>query len=138
MDVKEKLKLLRDYCNSRACNGCEYDKDKSWCDERSSSELTEDELNEIIKNLKLIPAVEVADIEVITPTEDIVNHPSHYTHGGMECIDEMVMVFGKEVVQHFCVCNVWKYRKRALFKNGEEDLKKSDWYLQKFKELIGQ
>lgn len=31
-------------------------------------------------------------------TDDTVNHPSHYTNGGMECIDEMILVFGKEAV----------------------------------------
>ena len=66
---------------------------------------------------------------------DNVNHPSHYTQGGMECIDEMIMIFGKDAVMDFCVCNAWKYRKRAMFKNGQEDMDKSDWYLQKYKEL---
>jgi len=45
------------------------------------------------------------------------------------------LVFGKEAVQNFCLCNAWKYRYRAADKNGEEDLKKSDWYLNKYKEL---
>lgn len=66
--------------------------------------------------------------------EEAVNHPSHYTNG-MECIDEMVAVFGEKVVACFCICNVWKYRKRAIFKNGEEDMKKADWYMKKFMEL---
>jgi hypothetical protein len=67
-----------------------------------------------------------------------VNHPKHYNReGGMECIDEMILVFGKEAVEHFCLCNAWKYRYRAADKNGEEDLKKSDWYLKKYKELNG-
>lgn len=67
-----------------------------------------------------------------------VNHPKHYNReGGMECIDEMILVFGKEAVKHFCLCNAWKYRYRAADKNGEEDLKKSDWYLSKYKELCG-
>ena len=67
-----------------------------------------------------------------------VNHPKHYNReGGMECIDEMILVFGKEAVKHFCLCNAWKYRYRAADKNGEEDLKKSDWYLNKYKELNG-
>ena len=71
----------------------------------------------------------------IKETKDMVNHPEHYTYGGMECIDEMLLVFGKEAVMYFCLCNAWKYRKRALYKNGEEDLAKSDWYLKKYKEL---
>lgn len=67
---------------------------------------------------------------------DIINHPSHYCRdGGMESIDEMVLVFGKEAVKNFCLCNVWKYRYRSSTKNGEEDLKKSDWYMRKYKEL---
>lgn len=78
----------------------------------------------------------IKQCEEINKEEDIINHPMHYTHGGMECIDEMILIFGKEAVKNFCICNAWKYRKRALFKNGEEDIKKSDWYLKKYKELI--
>lgn len=70
------------------------------------------------------------------PVSDPVNHPSHYCQdGGMECIDEMVEVFGVEAVRNFCLLNVWKYRKRAVFKNGEEDMKKADWYMNKWMEL---
>lgn len=66
---------------------------------------------------------------------DVVNHPSHYTNGGMECIDEMILIFGREATANFCLLNAWKYRKRALYKNGQEDMDKSDWYIAKFKEL---
>ena len=67
---------------------------------------------------------------------DNVNKPKHYNReGAMQCIDEMIMVFGKEAVKNFCLCNAWKYRYRAADKNGEEDIKKSDWYLAKYKEL---
>jgi hypothetical protein len=67
---------------------------------------------------------------------DMVNRPPHYNReGGMESIDEMILVFGKEAVKNFCLCNVWKYRYRAADKNGQEDLKKSDWYMRKYKEL---
>ena len=67
---------------------------------------------------------------------DAVNHPSHYCReGSMECIDEMILLFGNEEVKSFCKLNAWKYRKRALYKNGEEDMRKSDWYINKYKEL---
>ena len=73
------------------------------------------------------------------PTVDMVNHPSHYCReGGMESIDEMVLIFGKEAVKTFCLLNVWKYRYRAADKDGERDLKKSDWYIRKYKELMGE
>ena len=67
---------------------------------------------------------------------DNVNKPKHYNReNAMESIDEMVLVFGVEAVKNFCLCNVWKYRYRATEKNGEEDLKKSDWYMRKYREL---
>lgn len=63
-------------------------------------------------------------------------NPDHYKReAGMECIDEMVYVFGEQAVMDFCLLNVWKYRYRASAKNGQEDLKKSDWYMAKYKEL---
>ena len=72
----------------------------------------------------------------MTDVTDNVNHPKHYCReGAIESIDEMVLIFGKEVVKHFCLCDVWKYRYRASSKNGEEDLRKSDWYIKKYKEL---
>lgn len=55
----------------------------------------------------------------------------------VECIDEMIAIFGKTAVKHFCLLNVWKYRKRAVFKNGAEDMKKADWYMKKYVELGG-
>ena len=67
---------------------------------------------------------------------DVVNKPKHYNReGGFESIEEMEMVFGTEAVMNFCLCNVWKYRYRAADKNGEEDLRKSDWYMKKYCEL---
>ena len=65
-----------------------------------------------------------------------VNHPSHYNRkNGIECIEEMVLLFGVETVKNFCLCNIWKYRYRAADKNGEEDLEKSDFYMKKYREL---
>lgn len=59
---------------------------------------------------------------------DNVNHPKHY-QGKHECIDEMIAMFGVEAVKGFCKCNVYKYRYRADKKNGDEDLKKGEWYM---------
>ena len=67
---------------------------------------------------------------------EMVHHPNHYNReGAMECIDEMITLFGKEVVKHFCLCNIHKYRYRASAKNGDEDIKKSDFYVKLYKEL---
>lgn len=66
--------------------------------------------------------------------KDNVNHPDHY-QGKHECIDEMLALFGIEDVKAFCRCNVYKYRYRASRKNGQEDLDKADWYMEKLMEL---
>ena len=35
-----------------------------------------------------------------------VDHPSHYNReGAMECINEMLLIFGKENVKAFCLLN---------------------------------
>ena len=84
------------------------------------------------------PCLNCYDLSMYKKAEksEKVNHPSHYNReGAMECIDEMIAVFGIEVVKHFCICNAWKYRYRAADKNGLEDMQKSDWYLKKLKEL---
>lgn len=72
-----------------------------------------------------------------TEQPDMVNEPPHYNHGGMETIDEMILIFGKEAVAAHCLCTSWKYRARAPYKwNAEEDMRKSDWYINKYKELM--
>ena len=68
--------------------------------------------------------------------EDLVNKPSHYNRdNAMEAIDEMILVFGKHVVMDFCLCNVWKYRYRAMDKGNAQDIAKSDYYMKKYKQL---
>ena len=70
---------------------------------------------------------------------DMINHPKHYCReDAIECLDEMRLVFGDDIVAAFCLCNVWKYRYRAASKGQEEDLKKSDFYMRKYKDLITQ
>lgn len=65
-----------------------------------------------------------------------VDHPKHYGRdGAMECIDEMMLVFGPIATMNFCLLNAWKYRYRAADKNGAEDLAKSDWYMNKYREI---
>lgn len=75
------------------------------------------------------------EFDRITTKHDPVNHPSHYTQGNIECIDAMKAAYGKESVMHFCKCNAFKYQWRFDKKNGEEDIKKAQWYQNKFLEL---
>jgi hypothetical protein len=65
-------------------------------------------------------------------TTDPVNHPSHYTAGGVECIDALeaatINLTGLEAV---CTANAIKYLWRWKQKNGHEDLRKARWYINK-------
>ena len=46
--------------------------------------------------------------------EDVVNHPSHYCQdGGMECIDEMIAIFGKTAVKHFLFVECMEVQKKG-------------------------
>lgn len=74
------------------------------------------------------------DNNIVKKSKDKVNHPVHY-QGKHECIDEMIQLFGIEAVKDFCKCNVYKYRYRSNRKNGQEDIEKADWYMDKLIEL---
>lgn len=70
---------------------------------------------------------------------DPVNHPAHYADTcSLECIQVMELVFGREAVINFCNCNAFKYMWRFKHKSGEEDLQKTDWYINKSLDLGGE
>lgn len=63
---------------------------------------------------------------------DVVNHPKHYTQGGIECIDAIkAATVGKTGIEAVCVANVVKYLWRYEEKNGVEDVSKAKWYLER-------
>jgi hypothetical protein len=68
---------------------------------------------------------------------DVVNHPPHYTQGGIECIDAMEAAFGAQELAVYCKIAAFKYIWRCVHKNGLEDIKKAVWYLNKYMELMG-
>lgn len=68
---------------------------------------------------------------------DNVNHPSHYTQGGIECIDAIkVATVGLTGIEAVCTGNILKYIWRWKLKNGLEDVKKCRWYIDKLIEEI--
>ena len=72
--------------------------------------------------------------EYVAPVEDSdpVNRPSHYTAGGIECIDAIKASMSTEAFLGFLKGNVqkymWRYEKKVA---PVEDLKKAQWYLSK-------
>ena len=79
-------------------------------------------IKDFIKNTK--------DVEK-SQTFDNVNHPAHYmSYTGLETID-VIEAFTSDLtgMDAVCTANVIKYICRWKHKNGLEDLKKAQWYL---------
>ena len=60
---------------------------------------------------------------------DMVNHPNHYTQGGIECIKAIEASMPPDGFPDYCKGTVIKYVWRFRQKNGLEDLKKARVYL---------
>ena len=70
---------------------------------------------------------------------DVVNHPTHYCEQGkIECIAALKDAMTPEEVRGFCKGNVMKYLWRSNKKNGAEDLKKAQWYMNKLVEVTNE
>lgn len=67
---------------------------------------------------------------------DNINHPEHYTSGGIECIDAIRAALTPEEFRGFCKGNVLKYTWRERLKGGDESLKKAEWYLKRLADDI--
>jgi len=64
--------------------------------------------------------------------EDVVNKPSHYNSGGVECIEAIEASMELEAFQGYLKGNILKYIWRMSYKGKAlEDCKKSQWYLNK-------
>lgn len=61
---------------------------------------------------------------------DMVNSPPHYNQAGVECIDA-IRAATDEGYEYYLQGNIIKYLWRYRYKNGVEDLKKAQWYLEK-------
>ena len=133
MTLEEMDRELREYCYSmESCDNCTI---SSECRNCGGNFYFHE--NECEKAHDVLYGSKRSNNE--SKLSNTVDHPKHYNRkGGMECIDEMILVFGTQAVKYFCLCNAWKYRYRSGDKNGEEDISKSDWYLAKYKELCNE
>ena len=121
MTTDEKREAIHDFCRKRGVTSgncdCEHKWDESYfCHCMNSTTAKPERVDEWYA-------------AIAKETGEKVDHPAHY-QGKFECIDEMRALFGVEAVKAFCRCNIWKYKYRAGKKNGSEDLKKAEWYME--------
>ena len=68
---------------------------------------------------------------------DMVNHPSHYADGSIECIEAIEASMTKEAFCGYLKGNAlkyfWRYEKKI---NPVEDLEKARWYSNKLIEVL--
>ena len=67
---------------------------------------------------------------------DNVNNPAHYGKGSIECITYLEDFLNGEEYIGYLRGNIAKYLHRWRHKNGLEDLKKAQWYLNRLTEFI--
>ena len=69
-------------------------------------------------------------VDKLSTEEDMVNHPPHYNRAGIETIDAIEAMTDKGF-EYYLQGNIMKYLWRYRYKNGVEDLRKAEWYLNK-------
>ena len=136
MTIEEKAKMIEKHCDSMpSCSACpigsKYGRFVCFSD-------WEDYPDDIEKNYEIIFG-NAEDTDNEKKSEDMVNHPSHYTHGGVECIDAITSALSsyEDSVDSWLVGQVIKYLWRAPLKGKyEEDIKKAQFYLNRLVEKI--
>ena len=136
MTIEEKAKMIEKHCDSMpSCSACPIgSKDGSFV----CFSDWEDRPNDIERNYEIIFGNN-EDMDHEKKSEDMVNHPSHYTHGGVECIDAITSALSsyEDSVDSWLVGQVIKYLWRAPLKGKyDEDIKKAQFYLNRLVEKI--
>ena len=140
----EMVKTLVKFCDEQTgCSYCLITKflDEDYCDfdEWSVDKLTI-VYDRVCKNGEARldgDHLKNEEVKMDENVPDMVNHPEHYTQGGIECIDALkAATVGKRGIEAVCVANVIKYLWRYEEKNGIEDVRKAKWYIDRLlKEL---
>lgn len=87
---------------------------------------------------------EISDIKVDIERDqpdfdkpDMVNSPAHYGNGSIECIEYIEDFLTTEEFIGYLRGNIAKYLHRFRYKNGLEDLRKAEWYLDRLSQTMG-
>lgn len=140
--LQEKIKFVTGFCaDMDSCLNCPCLKVGN-CDDLSIIYFTDKAMDAMISAISGEDTTydpetdEEIDLVDIGKEPDMVNAPPHYASTSIECIDAMRETQGDDAVYHFCLCNAFKYLWRHNKKNGYEDVKKANWYLNKAVEIF--
>tara|TARA_R110000822_G_scaffold167962_3_gene308102 strand:- start:1075 stop:1332 length:258 start_codon:yes stop_codon:yes gene_type:complete len=77
--------------------------------------------------------------ELFTKSEDVVNQPSHYTQGEIECIEAMKACASEEEFRGYLRLSHFKYNWRMKHKHEKplEDAMKAQWYWNRLLKELG-
>ncbi len=71
------------------------------------------------------------------PAHDAVNHPKHYTQGGIECIDAMEAALTPEEFRGYLKGQIMKYNWRLGLKDApQQEVGKLLWYGERLKKFF--
>ena len=139
MTIDEMRRELWKYCDEfiLCVDGCRLYKPEGGCIWNDlSGESTEDCYHFLIAEGLIgkpeqpeINFVKVERNDEVEPTNDAVQHPSHYTQGSIECIDAIRASMTADGFCDYCKGNIIKYIWRWRDKGGAEDLRKASVYL---------
>ena len=120
MNINDKRLALKLFCETRFCTDC-----------RKCNGMFKDHNGEVHDDI-----IRALYDTVFGDKPDMVNSPKHYAlPGDMEVIDVEVATQGVEAVKEHCVCAAIEYLLRHKKKNGDEDVRKAQWWLSKYVEL---
>ena len=81
--------------------------------------------------------VEPAPLPITFIEPDLVNHPAHYTHGGIETIDFIQAKLTPEEFRGYLKGNILKYGSRIGHKDNDmQDAGKLAWYTAKLRTVL--
>ena len=139
MTIDEMRNKLTEYCYGfiHCENGCRLRKPGGFCRWNELSDESTEARYWLLVNEGLIGKPEQPEInfvkvernDEVEPTNDAVQHPSHYTHGGIECIEAIRASMTADGFCDYCKGNIIKYIWRWRDKGGAEDLRKASVYL---------
>lgn len=123
-----------DYKNASNCKSCitnGYATNNSWVKKNLVVVQSAKTFIKMCEDKKLFDFEDEVSAPSLLANSDNVNSPSHYKLDGLniESIDVIKSILGEEGFKAFCHGNALKYLTRANKKNGIEDFKKAQVYL---------